>query len=250
MPDKSELDRMYCNEYFEEGGSYRPTTPGGYAEKEREVRQEARGLLTHLRDRTGKLLEIGCAAGFFLDEARARGFDVVGLELNRKLVDEARRERGLDVKNVSVLDAEFPPRTFDVVVANRVLEHIPCLNEALGSIARWLKPGGVLLVSGPFEQMTRSWLWHYANRVRRQRAAPVPEPPYHVHGFTKASWRAALQRASLRAKRLVVTPGTIHLRVSSVKDAIAWPLELAGWVVDRMRGGGSFMVALAERDER
>ena len=88
----------------------------------------------------------------------------------------------------AVLDIEKPPEeqnivdhTFDVVVSNRVLEHLPPLQETLVKVARWLKPGGALLISGPLEHTTRSKLWRYANELRRHSPTPIAEPPYHVH---------------------------------------------------------------------
>lgn len=40
---------------------------------------------------SGKLLDIGCSGGFFLDLARAAGFDTFGVELNQVELDIARR---------------------------------------------------------------------------------------------------------------------------------------------------------------
>jgi len=51
--------------------------------------------------------------------------------------------------NYSALDAQaipFPPATFDLVVANHMLYHVPDIQQALKEIRRVLKPGGRLLV--------------------------------------------------------------------------------------------------------
>ena len=248
MPDSFELSRMYVDKYFEPSGSCRPTTPGGYLDKEDEIRAEARGLLSNIKDCNGELLEVGCAGGFFLDEARKAGFDVTGLEFNAGMAAHAREQLHLKVVNASVFEADFPAGSFDVVTVNRVLEHIPSLPEALAKISKWLRPGGILLVSGPFEQTTRAVLWHHINRLFRRPPLSVCEPPYHVHGFTAASWNALMRRAGFRLKRIIVTADSVHLKVRTWKDLVALPLEFTAWAIDHVRGCGSFMVSLAEVD--
>ena len=246
MPDDAELKKMYVDDYFSPDGCCRPTTPGGYLDKEDLIRSEAVGLLKYLGDRRGRFLEIGCAGGFFLDEARAAGFDVMGIEGNSSMARHAREKLGLPVDNRSVFDVHFEPGSFDVVASNRVLEHLPPIHETLKKIASWLRPGGLLLISGPLEDTARGDLWWHANRLRGHSPTPIQEPPYHVHGFTRASWGHLMRRSGFRMLNLRVNPDSMHLGVHSAKDLLAWPLEIAGWVGDRVSGRGSFMISLAE----
>lgn len=48
----------------------------------------------------------------------------------------------------------FPSQTFDALVTNDVLEHVPFLDKALSEMARVLKPGGVMLSTFPFSWNT------------------------------------------------------------------------------------------------
>lgn len=54
----------------------------------------------------------------------------------------------------------LPPDTFDLIIHNHVLEHIPCsVTQALHNLARLLKPGGIQLFSVPFRgDETREYL--------------------------------------------------------------------------------------------
>jgi SAM-dependent methyltransferase len=96
----------------------------------------------------GRLLDVGCGPGLLLDEARARGYETVGLELSRESARHAREHLGLDVREAPL--EEFDEReAFDVVVLADVIEH---LDDPVGGIERCaslLRPGGVLCVVTP-----------------------------------------------------------------------------------------------------
>jgi SAM-dependent methyltransferase len=101
----------------------------------------------------GRLLEIGCAYGFFLDEAKPH-FDVIGIELAEDAA-AACRQRGLDVRS-GVADAQMMARIgmVDVVVLLDVIEHLPDPQATLGLAARHLRPGGVIvLTTGDFASL-------------------------------------------------------------------------------------------------
>lgn len=54
------------------------------------------------------------------------------------------------VRNEDVTALTFPDASFDVVISNDVLEHVPGYLTALGELRRVLKPGGALLLTVPF----------------------------------------------------------------------------------------------------
>jgi len=128
----------------------------GYDEQDLTIRQFAgiiqdiRGLLGNKRD--ASLLDVGCATGVFLDLARKEKFFVKGVEVSKDLAEYARKEFCLEVYN-DLIDAAFPPESFDVVTMLDVIEHIPpsLLSAIIGDIYRILKPGGVLVIRTPAE---------------------------------------------------------------------------------------------------
>jgi SAM-dependent methyltransferase len=114
----------------------------------------------------GRLLDVGCGHGVLLDEARRRGYEVVGLELSRSAAIHARTGFGLDVRETALEDAEFDDQQFDAIVLADVIEH---LDDPVGAIARCrdlLAPGGVLCVVTPdpsslTARLTRGRWWGY-----------------------------------------------------------------------------------------
>lgn len=59
----------------------------------------------------------------------------------------------LDVKKVDMLSMEFPDHSFDLVIANHVLEHVVEDTKALSEIRRVLRPGGLAILQTPFSAM-------------------------------------------------------------------------------------------------
>jgi SAM-dependent methyltransferase len=96
----------------------------------------------------GRLLDVGCGHGLLLDEARARGYETVGLELSRAAARHARDALGLDVRETP-LEAFDDLDSFDVVVLADVLEHLDDPVAAIERCARLLRAGGVLCVVTP-----------------------------------------------------------------------------------------------------
>jgi 2-polyprenyl-3-methyl-5-hydroxy-6-metoxy-1,4-benzoquinol methylase len=96
----------------------------------------------------GRMLEIGCAGGGFLQQMATRGWDVEGLEVSERVAASA-RSLGFRVRTSSLESAEAPERPFDLIVAWMVIEHLHQPRQALQKIARWLRPGGWLALSVP-----------------------------------------------------------------------------------------------------
>ncbi|MBX9791593.1 MAG: methyltransferase domain-containing protein [Pirellulales bacterium] len=97
----------------------------------------------------GRMLEIGCGAGYFLARAQARGWQVTGLDA-APWVAEAAAERGLaDVRVATLAEAGLDSASFDVVVMAQVLEHLPRPREVLVDARRVLRPGALFYANVP-----------------------------------------------------------------------------------------------------
>jgi len=98
----------------------------------------------------GHLLEIGSGVGYFLELAKNQGFEIQGLELSKKAVQETNKNLGKGVaKNYLLKEAGFSFEYFDIIVMNHVLEHILDLKNLLDEISRILKKDGILVIGSP-----------------------------------------------------------------------------------------------------
>jgi SAM-dependent methyltransferase len=95
-----------------------------------------------------RLLELGAGPGWFWTNNLHRippGWDITLSDLSAGMVEEQQRALGGRPFSFKVVDAQsipFDDATFDAVIANHMLYHVPDRNRALSEIRRVLKPGG------------------------------------------------------------------------------------------------------------
>ncbi|MFH0962988.1 MAG: class I SAM-dependent methyltransferase [Planctomycetota bacterium] len=97
----------------------------------------------------GRLLDVGCGSGRYLDMMRTGGWTVTGVEPDPEAAERARALRHLNVHTGTVTDAPLERESFDVITLWHVLEHVWNPNEVMERITGLLAPGGLLVVSTP-----------------------------------------------------------------------------------------------------
>jgi SAM-dependent methyltransferase len=157
----------------------------GYADyrgSEPVLRHEFARTVDYIRGfrRGGRLLEIGCAYGFFLEEA-GRFYDVGGIEIADGAVAFC-QARGLSVIGGVAEEATVAQfGMLDVIVLLDVIEHLPDPHGTLELCRRHLNPGGVIVITtGDFSSF-------YAKLAGRNWR--LMTPPQHLWFFTPKSIR-------------------------------------------------------------
>jgi SAM-dependent methyltransferase len=151
-----------------------------------------RELQTRQLAQAPTLLDLGCGDGNNLTWLTPFARRVYGSDYN--LVRLARaRQRCPDATLflADILDYAARDAGFDVIFFNHVIEHIPDDVAALSSVARILKPGGLLVLGTPNEG---SWWWQLAYR----RAPEVLASTDHVHFYTARSIGRKMEASGLR----------------------------------------------------
>jgi len=92
---------------------------------------------------------VGCALGFFLDLARERGWETLGVEVSEFASEWARKNLSLDVRTGAFLEIDLPTDSYDVVSFLFVAEHLPDMEAAARKAYAILKKGGILCVALP-----------------------------------------------------------------------------------------------------
>jgi 2-polyprenyl-3-methyl-5-hydroxy-6-metoxy-1,4-benzoquinol methylase len=96
-----------------------------------------------------RVLEVGCSHGGFVALMRTLGYDATGLELSPWVVEFARCTFDVPMLLGPLEDQDLPEKSFDAVVLNDVVEHLP---DPLGTLQRCsslLRDDGVVVVQMP-----------------------------------------------------------------------------------------------------
>ncbi|MBL8730182.1 MAG: class I SAM-dependent methyltransferase [Planctomycetes bacterium] len=142
-----------------------------------------------------RILDVGCAAGYFLRVAHGLGHDVHGVELSPAIAGEAVAALGAERIHVGTLDEAIAARhyergSFDLITMWDVVEHIPEPQPVLRRIRELLKPSGHLLIET--QNVASRWArllgrrWHHYKHTE------------HLYHFSPATIRRLLGDCGFR----------------------------------------------------
>lgn len=231
-PATIDFDALYGEAYYTGGAE---GVFADYVGQSAVRRAHARRKLWWLRHvppriaRRGRLLDVGCAAGFFLAEARAF-YDVQGVELSAWSSAFARERLGLPVFTGTLQQAALPAGRFDVVTMWDVIEHVPDPVPLLAEAARVLAPDGRLVLT------TGDWGSAYAQR--HGAAWHLMTPPWHLTYFSRATLAEAACRAGLRV---------VAVRTEGVAGDGALARSRPGLLLSRWAGAGDIVRVTLQR---
>ena len=191
LPAETELEEIYGADYFVDRSAHGGQGYAHYLADEEVHRLVARRRLD-LLERFGArdpLLDVGAAAGFFLDEARARGWRVRGADVSDAMAGEARR-LGLDVVTGRFDQLEAEPGEFGTVTMWDYIEHTLDPVRELRRARALLSGSGVLALSTGDSATAVARLsgsrWHLLT------------PRHHNYFFTGRTLQQTLHRAGFR----------------------------------------------------
>jgi len=180
---------LYTERYFK-GGEYHD-----YLADKPMLQRNFRTRIAELRELApqGKLLEIGAAYGFFLELAQ-RYWQVRGLEIAAEGAAHAREALGLNVTRGDFLGLPDELGAYGVICLWDTIEHLTQPVRTVEKIARWLRPGGYVV-------MTTGNIASLLSRLRKERWRLI-HPPTHVTYFSPATLSRTVERAGLRVRRI------------------------------------------------
>lgn len=209
-----------------------------------------------------RILDAGCGWGVTLEALETAGFEPTGLDVSRRILArlDAPGRRLVEADLTQAWSEITAPETFDAVLALDVIEHLDDDRAAIASLAQFVAPGGLLVVSVPAQPS----LFSEFDAVQGHRRRYLPEglrSAFDASGlsiesiFWWGSWMAPILRRRLakrearpgedpaevylRYLRLPPWPGSLILRTAY---AMEQPLALRGWLPT-----GTSLFAVARR---
>lgn len=141
--------------------------------------------------RPGRVLDVGCAAGYFLSVMQERGWQVTGLEPSDAIRPQAEARLGREHVVGGLLgERALPGAPFDLVTMWDVIEHIPDVVAAVKTVRTLLAPGGKFLIETQNVQSL-------AARVLGKRWQHYKHAE-HIYHFDRKTIADVLSRAGFR----------------------------------------------------
>jgi 2-polyprenyl-3-methyl-5-hydroxy-6-metoxy-1,4-benzoquinol methylase len=176
----------------------------------------------------GRLLEVGCGAGVFLQQAARIGWHCWGLDLSATAVASARE----NVPGATILEGTLESvhfdETFNIIKMAHVLEHVPDPIQTLDTTFKLLDDQGQLIIEVPniksFEAKLLGRYWKGLDMPRHllHFSIPVITQMLEQRGFSVIKIRPRMCASSVSESLMMMTPSTVrkHLLGSKVAKVL------------------------------
>lgn len=177
--------------------------------------------------KSGRLLDIGCGDGVFLEHAKNLGFDVWGIDFDSKSIRVCQEKRGLENTFVKSL-YEFARYCnsnnlkFDIITFFEVLEHQDDPVKFFDAVKSILNPGGWIAGSVPnSESILIKW---------NRRCFSGDFPPHHLLRFSQKSLENFMNFMNFKnhlviPSSLVISEVPAHIQSITVGNKISCSLR-------------------------
>jgi len=167
---------------------------------------------------SGRILDVGCGIGTFLDVARTAGLDVYGTEVSGFAIRYIRETYAIDVSKGLFESLEFPKKHFDVITFWHSLEHVADPASNLTHARTLLKDDGILVVACP---NIDNYIMYFLYRLVKGRSLPLFSPDakeQHLYHFSETTIKQLAQKCGFSVKKF----GPDLSKVTAMKKIIDW----------------------------
>ncbi len=118
-----------------------------------------------------------------------KDWDLFGIEMSEDSAKQAESKSGAKIFVGDILDAQYPPATFDVITCFDVFEHLYEPRRVMEKVAEWLKPNGIFYILVPnVESAERRVFGSYWHGL---------ELPRHLFHYSPSSLRTLAESVGL-----------------------------------------------------
>lgn len=225
-------DAAFLAEHYQEYLAPEPDAVRDWGLEMRHVVRKTAAQIAARIGTSGRVLDIGCGYGFFLEEMALRGYQVEGVELSKPAAAIAREKTGATIHDRAIEDIE-PAEQFDAITMFYVIEHVTDPLGVLRTVRSMLRPGGLLVL-------------RYPNTTPIIRLCPplarkltVMQAPSHIHDFAGHSMNLLLEQAGFTNFKTVTMAATRPRNL--VKRGISTYTTLLSSILATLTRGGALL---------
>lgn len=142
--------QIYTDEYYKGWGILDEQDKKTISALKRSTFNRYLKMLPRITKKHPKILDVGCATGFLLEEAKELGYDPYGVEISDYSSKVAQDKFGkTKVFCGSLEESKFEKSSFDVIVMSDLIEHVSDPLKLLKSAYGYLRPNGQILIITP-----------------------------------------------------------------------------------------------------
>ena len=199
----------------------------------------------HLKN--GKVLEIGCSNGVFLDLFKEAGWETWGVEPSETA--RSAQRKGHRVTKSNFEKVELPTNSFDLVVMNHVLEHMDQPATVLEKVFSVLKKDGFLFVDVPnagglgAKLLGKHWPYYLPHEHKHQFTRRSLTDLLWAAGFKVIYWESRSGLFEYANPWLELWQSLRGLKKRFLFDVLATPYSLLATLLNR----GDSMTLLAQK---
>jgi 2-polyprenyl-3-methyl-5-hydroxy-6-metoxy-1,4-benzoquinol methylase len=191
------------------------------AERTGAIRWQTHREIIAQHKQEGNILDVGCSSGSFLASMNNGKWKLYGIEMDGLMAEKARSNSGAEVFIGDLMDAPFPPNSFDVITAFDVLEHVYEPQEFLERVLYLLRPGGIFFAKLPninsWEARLFGTYWYGL------------ELPRHLYHFSPPSMKRLVANLNVRESYITANGQGAHFghSVRYVYESIIQKFDLS-----------------------
>lgn len=139
------------------------------------------------------ILELGCTYGYLFKHLEDYK-NLYGIDISKHAINVSKSlNHTANFQVMDVQDLKFKPKTFDLIIAIDVLEHLPDPKKGIKEISKVLKPLGILIITTPNPDS-------YSHRIKKKKWFAYNDQT-HISIHNKDYWLNLLKENNFKIKK-------------------------------------------------
>lgn len=216
----AEITELYSENYYKSWGIQ------GNSENESAKQMKVDTFLLRLAKikeytTSGKVLDVGCATGFFLEAAKNQGYQPYGIELSQYSSQLAKKKFGeQNIFNGTIEEATFKPGQFSVVSMFDLIEHVRIPQVVIQKAADLLHDNGIIIITTPDSGSL-------SNKIMRRRWTHYKKEHFYyfnLHALKKLASVAGLKLVYNETSKKALNINYLHTQLNVYRHWLFTPI--------------------------
>jgi 2-polyprenyl-3-methyl-5-hydroxy-6-metoxy-1,4-benzoquinol methylase len=204
FPFPEKIEEIYNNNYFEKWYLK-------FYEERREYLENLLKKIDKYLPNKGKVLDIGCGIGIWLEILRKRGFESYGQDISNFAINFCTK-KGIFVYNQPLTEINLSENTFDLITMIDVIAHLKEPLEYLIKSKKLIKEEGIILIKTPLHSIFLFFVTKLFSFIKRSKS--ILHIPAQIYHFDKNSISNFVKILDLKIIKIIVVKEFISKKIS------------------------------------